>query len=242
MLQVFNNLCDLSVSPCLSCTGESRTGFFTPDMSHQFWVKGNDHLLPPARNALPNAAQAHCPCSTCPSGLPGQPPAGIGACSSSSTRCKTLHFPLLNFMRFQSAQFSSLLRSLWMAVQPSCVSPTASFVPSTDLLRVSSVLSSRSLMKMLNSIGPIIESWGISLLTGLWLDFIPLLITLWHQQFREFSVHLTAHLPKLYFISLSMRMLKETVTKGFLLKSRQITPLLFPHPPSLSSHTAVRFT
>ena len=35
--------------------------------------------------------------------------------------CRMLHFPLLNCMRFQSAHFSSLLRSLWMAAQPSGV-------------------------------------------------------------------------------------------------------------------------
>lgn len=34
-------------------------------------------------------------------------------------RCKTWHFPLLNFMRFLSAQFSSLFRSLLMATHAS---------------------------------------------------------------------------------------------------------------------------
>lgn len=38
--------------------------------------------------------------------------------------CKALHFPPLNFMRFLSAYFSSLRKSLWMAAQPSGVLPT----------------------------------------------------------------------------------------------------------------------
>ena len=52
-------------------------------------------------------------------------------------RCRTLHFPLLNFMRLLSAHFSSLSRSLWMAAQPYGISATPpSFVPSANLLRV----------------------------------------------------------------------------------------------------------
>jgi len=39
-------------------------------------------------------------------------------------RCRTLHFPLLNCMRFLSAHFSSLLRSLWLAAKLSGVSAT----------------------------------------------------------------------------------------------------------------------
>lgn len=38
--------------------------------------------------------------------------------------CRTFHFPLLNFMMFPSAHFSSLPRSLWMATEPSGVSAT----------------------------------------------------------------------------------------------------------------------
>jgi len=37
-------------------------------------------------------------------------------------RCRTLHLPLLNFIRFLSAQLSSLSRSRWMAAQPSGIS------------------------------------------------------------------------------------------------------------------------
>jgi len=52
------------------------------------------------------------------------------------------------------------------------------------------------------------------LVTGLQLDFVPLLITLWVQPFSQFSVHLT--LSSLYIHSFSMRILWETVSKAFL--------------------------
>ena len=46
-------------------------------------------------------------------------------------RCRTLHLPLLNFIRFLSAQLSSLSRSHWMAAQAAGVSTTPpSFVSS----------------------------------------------------------------------------------------------------------------
>lgn len=38
-------------------TGELRTEPITPDVSHQVWEKGKDHLPHPAGNALPNAVQ-----------------------------------------------------------------------------------------------------------------------------------------------------------------------------------------
>ncbi|KAK4810721.1 hypothetical protein QYF61_007695 [Mycteria americana] len=51
--------------------------------------------------------------------------------------CRTWHFPLLNCMRFLSAHFSSLSRSLWMAAQPSGISATPpSFVASANLLKL----------------------------------------------------------------------------------------------------------
>lgn len=62
---------------------------------------------------------------------------------------------LLNLMRFPSAQLSSLSRSHWMAAWPSGVSAVSpSFVSSAKLLRVHSIPSCRSLIKMLNKIGP----------------------------------------------------------------------------------------
>jgi len=70
-------------------------------------------------------------------------------------RGRTLPLPLLNLIRFLSAQFSSLSRSRWMAAQPAGVSTTPpSLVSSANWLRVHSNSSSRSLMKKLNKTGP----------------------------------------------------------------------------------------
>jgi len=76
-------------------------------------------------------------------------------------RCRTLHLPLLSFIRFLCAQLSSLSRFRWMAAQPSGVSTTPpSFVSSANLLRVHFVLLSRSLMNELNKTGPSTEAWS----------------------------------------------------------------------------------
>lgn len=77
---------------------------------------------------------------------------------------RTLHFPLLNFMRLLLTCFSILLRALWTAAQPSGVSTTPpNFIPFSNLLRVHSFLTPRSVMKRLNSIGPYINPWGTPL-------------------------------------------------------------------------------
>ena len=95
-------------------------------------------------------------------------------------RCRTLHWPLWNFIRFLCSQLSSLSGSHWMAAQPSSVSTTPpSFVSSANLLRVHSNSSSRSLIKNLNKIGPNTDPWGTPLVTGLQLDSAPLMTTLW---------------------------------------------------------------
>lgn len=54
---------------------------------------------------------------------------------------RTSHFPF-NFMRFLSAHFSGLSRSLWMATNRSVLSAASpSSVPSADLLRPEAVLT-----------------------------------------------------------------------------------------------------
>lgn len=56
------------------------------------------------------------------------------------SRGRTWHFPLLSFMRFLPAHFSSLSRSLWMTAQTSGETDSPpSFVSSANLLRVHSV-------------------------------------------------------------------------------------------------------
>ena len=94
-------------------------------------------------------------------------------------RCRTLHLPLLIFIRFLPTQLSSLSRSCWMAAQPSGVSTTPpSFVSSANLLRVCSVPSSRTSMNKRNKTGPRTEPWGTPLATGLRLDSALLITTL----------------------------------------------------------------
>lgn len=73
-------------------------------------------------------------------------------------RCKALHLPLLNFMRFLSAHSSNLSRSFWVAALPSCILTAPSgLVSSVNLMWVYSDSSSRLLMKMLNNISPSIN-------------------------------------------------------------------------------------
>lgn len=126
------------------------------------------------------------------------------------TQYKTLHLPLLNFMRFLSAQFSSLSRSLWAAAQPTGVTATPpGFVSSVNLLKHHSAPSSRSLTKKLNSTRPSISPWGIPLLTRFQLTLCdssyPLGLVV--QPVFQFNT---------YFVSLSIRKLWKTVLKALL--------------------------
>ena len=132
---------------------------------HHCGVEGKDPLLWPGGNSPPNSAQdtkrffdtrAHCwlmfnMVSTRTSSsfsaklLSSWSAPSICWCMGLFlARCRTLHFSLLNFMRFLSANFSSLQRSLWMAAWPSGTSATPlSLVSSADLPRVHSAPSSR---------------------------------------------------------------------------------------------------
>lgn len=79
-------------------------------------------------------------------------------------RCKTLCLFLLNLSSFLSACFFSLFllfTSLWTAVLPSRVwTAPPNVVSSANLLRVRSIPSSRSLMKTLNSMVPVLIPEG----------------------------------------------------------------------------------
>ena len=92
----------------------------------------------------------------------------------------------------------------------------------------------RSLMKMLNRIGPSIKPWGTPQVTGLQWDFVPLITTLWTRLFSHFSVHLTVCSISPYFISLSMRIFWKTVLNYWTPGRQQ--PLFFPHLPNQSFH------
>ena len=101
-----------------------------------------------------------------------------------------------------------------MAARPFGTTTTPpSFVSSANLLRVHSVPLSRSLMKMSDSTSPSIDPW---LVTGLQLDFMVLITICYVWQFSQFSVHLAVHLTSPYLISLSMRMLWETMPEALL--------------------------
>ena len=77
-------------------------------------------------------------------------------------RSRTLHSPVVKFIRFLSAHFSVPLRTPWIVAQPSGVSATPpSFTSSPNLLRVRSAPSSRSLMKMLNRTGPRFDNYAL---------------------------------------------------------------------------------
>ncbi|KAF1498675.1 hypothetical protein FQV18_0005633, partial [Eudyptula minor novaehollandiae] len=139
-------------------------------------------------------------------------PACPGAWVYSSPGGRTLHFSLLNFMRFLSDHSLSLPRSLWIAAQPAGVSDISppSFVSSANLLSTHSAPSSRPLMKMLNRTGASIEPWAMQLVTGLQLDFVPPISTPWAWSFSRFSIHLPVCSFSPYFISFSEDLAGDT--------------------------------
>lgn len=126
-----------------------------------------------------------------------QPPAYTGTLDCSSPGAG-LHISLLNFSRFLSSHFSSLMRPLCMAA-PTSISP--SFVSSSNLLRAQ---SSPSLTKILTRTGPSIDPWITQMVTGLQFhatDHHPL------HPLSQFIMLLTVCSSNPYFISLSVRIL-----------------------------------
>lgn len=173
-------------------------GPMNPDKSHQGWVEGKTHHPWSAGNTPPNAAvgllaTGHLCCkgTSLPHGQlvhqdaqdlflqncsPVFGPTAYTGVWSFPPSCRTFHFPLLNSIRFPVFHFSSLWRSLWIAAQPYCLSTIPpGFLPSADLLVVYLVPSSGSLTKMLNSIRTSIDLWDTMLVTGLQLDFTPVI-------------------------------------------------------------------
>lgn len=97
-------------------------------------------------------------------------------------RSKNLHFLLLNSMSFLSDHFSSLLQSPWMAEWPPGTSVTVpSFVVPANWLRLHSTPSSTSLMKMSSKTRPNIQAKATLPATGLQLDSVSLITSLWVQ-------------------------------------------------------------
>ena len=117
-------------------------------------------------------------------------------------------------MRFLSAIFPSPSRSFWVATQPPVYQPLLPVLYCLQTCwRVHSVHSGRSLMKTLNNTGFRISPQATPPVTAPQLYFTLLITTPWAWQFSQVSVHLSVHLPSPYLTSLSMRMLRKTVSK-----------------------------
>ena len=141
-------------SPCLPLTGEPHT----PEVS-----RGEGCPPQPTGNSLPSTGYCrvtllvHVQPTSTPRSSPAKlffsrlVPSTYWCLELFLPRSRTLHFPLLNLLRFPLARFSSLLRSLWTAAHPA--SPWATH-PSSDLLRVLSAPSLRSLRKRLSRTSP----------------------------------------------------------------------------------------
>lgn len=120
--------------------------------------------------------------------------------------CGTLRFPLLN------------CRGSCQHIRPACPGSSGwqynpmvnqtilcpSFVSSADLVMVHSALSFRSLLKMWNRTGPSIVPWSTAEVTGLQMDFKPLITTPWPCHSDSFQSTVFAH-PA--FNSFSVRIL-----------------------------------
>ncbi|KAK4811045.1 hypothetical protein QYF61_015749 [Mycteria americana] len=167
---------------------------------HQCRVQGHNHFPSPAGHTIPDTSQdaigflGHL--GTLPAHVQltvnqhpqvlfrrGSFPATLPqACS-----CRTLHLALLNPIQLTSAHRSSLSRSLCRAFLPSSRSTLPhNLVSSANLLRVHSIPSSRSLIKILNKTGPKTEPWGTSLVTSRQLDLTPFTTTLWARPSSQF--------------------------------------------------------
>ena len=82
---------------------------------------------------------------------------------------------------------SNLSRSLWRAFLPlNRLTLLANLVSSANLLRVHSIPSSRSSIKILNKMGSSTNPWGTPLVTGNQLDLTPFTSTLWAWPTSQF--------------------------------------------------------
>lgn len=96
--------------------------------------------------------------------------------------CRTLHFPLLKSL---SAHFSSFLRALQIAPW---LSGELAIHPEICVICELSDGTLYSISQFINE-----DIWGILLITGLQLDFVPAVSDFWAQWFRHFSTHLTIY-------------------------------------------------
>ncbi|KAK4810855.1 hypothetical protein QYF61_008827 [Mycteria americana] len=169
---------------------------------HQCRVQGDDHFPSPAGHAIPDTSQdaigflghlgtllAHIQPA-----VNQHPQRYIGLLRP---KCRTRHLALLNLIQLASAHRSSLSRSLCRAFLPSRRSTLPhNLVSSANLLRVHSIPSSRSLIKILNKTDPNTEPWGTPLVTGRQLELTPLTTTLWPQPSSQFFTQRRVHPSK----------------------------------------------
>lgn len=129
-----------------------------------------------------------------------------------------------NLMRFSLTNFFSMSRYLWMAALWSHESTCPASLSSANFLRVHSVLSSRSLMEVLDSTDASADLWGYSISDWPPLGFHALVTAVWAKQFSQVSTYITAILPSpssvcLYSVRNHAKVKKQN-------------PLLFLHLPS----------
>lgn len=121
-----------------------RTGHYASHGYNLCWVEGKDHLPWPAAVVFPHmlftffgGRAHHCLMGNLSTRTPRSYSAKLlSRFLVSSTywlmwlfllKCRTWHFPLLNFTRFSFAHFSSLVRPLQMATQPSGMNNSSQF-------------------------------------------------------------------------------------------------------------------
>lgn len=100
----------------------------------------------------------------------------------------TLQLLLLNLISFLSTQLFSLSRSHWMAAQLPGVSAIPPKLAEGGLCPFIQVTGSP-----MKTTRPSINPWGTPLVTGLHLDSVPLITTLWALPLRQFLTHLNIH-------------------------------------------------
>lgn len=122
-------------------------------------------------------------------------------------RCRTLHFPLLNFMSFLPAHLY-VSKIMW------CISYSSQFI-----------IICKHATGIFCSIIHVFNEGVEQYCLPCWpLGFVAPITTLWTWSFIQFSVCLNLYLSTLYFVSLSVMILQETVSKPFL-KSRYTKPI-----------------
>ncbi|KAK4818658.1 hypothetical protein QYF61_017266 [Mycteria americana] len=172
---------------------------------HQCRVQGHDHFPSPAGHTISDTSQdvigflGHL--GTLPAHI--QPAVNqhspvlfcLAAFQPLFPRPVALHGVVVTQLAL--AHRSSLSRSLCRAFLPSGRSTLPhNLVSSENLLRVHSIPSSRSLIKMLNRTGPSTEPWGTPLVTGRQVDLTPFTTTLWAQPCSQFFTQQRVHLSK----------------------------------------------